>query len=377
MKLLGMVFLGGLLSVALYACASHPKEVSFNQSANFGDGEFQNEKQFTMSEAGTMVKILWRYLTEKRVDAKPVDHIPVHSVVSEQLVAENKTGVAIYRLGHSSLLLAAEGEFWLIDPVFSERASPVSWAGPKRFHKTPLTLEQLPEIKGVLISHDHYDHLDKKTIAFLKSRVENFVVPLGVGNHLREWGVADSHIYELDWWDSVSVGKLELTATPSQHFSGRGLNDRNKTLWASWVIQAPGKKIYFSGDTGYFAGFKEIGERLGPFDLTIMENGAYNENWPMVHMTPEETFQAHQDLKGKAMLPVHNGTFDLAMHPWYEPLERLNALAYAKGVPMITPEMGQRVSLDNLQVAEGNRWWREGERQFVTLGVGAELKQSL
>lgn len=324
-----------------------------------------------------MVKILWRYLTEKRVDAKPVEPIPVQTLVSEQLVADNQNGVAIYRLGHSSLMLAAEGEFWLIDPVFSERASPVSWAGPKRFHKTPIALEDLPQIKGVLISHDHYDHLDKKTIKFLKSRVESFVVPLGVGNHLREWGVADSRIHELDWWDSISVGELELTATPSQHFSGRSLNDRNKTLWASWVIQAPGKKIYFSGDTGYFSGFKEIGERLGPFDLTIMENGAYNENWPMVHMSPEETFQAHQDVKGIAMLPVHNGTFDLAMHPWYEPLERLHALAYAKGVPMITPEMGQRVPLDNLEVAEGNRWWRSKARQIATFSGKAELKQSL
>ena len=354
-----------------------PDVTSHDESSNFRDGTFQNAQSFEVSEGGTMAKILWRYLTEKRIDAMPVDPVPVHAMSLAALVETNQTGVAIYRLGHSSLLLAVEGTFWLIDPVFSERASPFSWIGPKRFHRTPLELVQLPEITGVLISHDHYDHLDKDTIRQLSHRVEHFVVPLGVGNHLREWGVDNTRIHELDWWQNVSVGEVELTATPSQHFSGRGLRDRNTTLWASWVIKTSDKAIYFGGDSGYFDGFKEIGERLGPFDLTIMENGAYDQHWSQVHMTPEETLQAHLDLKGDVMLPVHNGTFDLAMHPWYEPLERLDALAANAQVTLVTPEMGQRLALTELTTASTQRWWRTGSIAQRSIESADELKHSM
>ena len=246
-------------------------------------------------------------------------------------------------------------EIWLTDPVFSERASPVQWMGPKRFHAVPLELEGIKTIKGVVISYDHYDHLDKSTIQLLKDRVEHFIVPLGVDKHLLDWGVPKEKIHVLDWWQEITIDEIKFVATPAQHFSGRGVFDGNETLWASWVIKTSQHSLFFSGDSGYFDGFKLIGERYGPFDLTMMETGAYDKDWADIHMLPEQSVQAHIDLNGRVLMPIHNGTFDLALHPWYEPFARLSKAATSHNIEIATPIMGEEVLLNQPRVNQ--RWW--------------------
>lgn len=290
----------------------------------------------------------------KKIDKSPENPLPLRPLSKPTL--EQAEEPTLYRLGHSTVLLKLDGQYLLTDPVFSERASPVQWAGPRRFHAPPLSLEDLPPLKAVIISHDHYDHLDKNTIRALAKKVEYFVTPLGVGKHLQRWGIEKDAIIELDWWQEVELGSLTLAATPAQHFSGRGLLDRNETLWASWVIRSSDVNLFFSGDTGYFEGFKEIGERYGPFDVTMIENGAYNSAWRDIHMMPEDSIQAHLDLRGKAMLPIHNSTFDLSLHAWYEPMERVSALASQHNIELLTPVIGAPVSVLSPQPTFA--WWR-------------------
>ena len=227
-------------------------------------------------------------------------------------------------------------------------------------------MKTCPEIEAVILSHDHYDHLDKDTIIAMAPKVKHFLTPLGVGDRLIDWGIPILKIRQVDWWDEVQIGAIRLVATPAQHFSGRTLWDRNSTLWASWVLIAPDARLFFGGDSGYFDGFKAIGERFGPFDLTLLENGAYNEGWADIHMQPEQTVQAHRDLRGKQLVPIHNGTFDLSLHPWTEPLERVFALAKQQNIALSTPRIGAR--LDMLQPEGGIAWWRpaEPQRQEVT-----------
>jgi len=306
--------------------------------------------------------VMLRFMFDKPADTVPRQPIPVHSLSRAQLLAAPDR--SLYRLGHSTVLLKLNGQFWLTDPVFSERASPVQWAGPARFHAPPISIDELPPLAGVLLSHDHYDHLDYAAVLALAGKTEHFIAPLGVGQRLIEWGIPRYKVQELSWWQSTRAAGLRLTATPAQHFSGRGLFDGNSTLWASWVIEHEDIRIFFSGDSGYFDGFKEIGEKYGPFDLTMVETGAYNEQWPDVHMQPEESLQAHLDLRGKVMLPIHNGTFDLSLHAWSDPFERIAALAAERRLPLATPEIGQH--LDILQPHTNHPWWervRDSERE--------------
>ncbi len=315
----------------------------------------QNQN-FAAPAQGGLVKsltIAWRFFFDKPVNTQPAEAVPVQTLTREQLLAApNNT---VFRLGHSTVLLKLRNEFWITDPVFAERASPVQWAGPKRFHQPPISIDELPPIKAVILSHDHYDHLDHAAIMKLADKVEFFLTPLGVGDRLIDWGIAPAKVQQLDWWQSTDVDGLRFVATPAQHFSGRSLSDGNRTLWASWVILDSDLRVFFSGDSGYFDGFKRIGEKYGPFDLTLMETGAYDVNWPGVHMQPEQTLQAHIDLNGRSLLPIHNGTFDLAMHAWYEPFDRIVALAAAQGVSISTPQMGESVSI--LHAHSGQRWW--------------------
>jgi len=300
---------------------------------------------------------IWtRFLGQKPEGTVPIDPIPVRRLDRATLDALDPTAVHIIRLGHSSHLLKLRGRYWLIDPVFSERASPFSFAGPKRFHPTPLSLDELPPIEGLILSHDHYDHLDKLTIETLKQRVQRHYVPLGVGARLVGMGVPAERIEEFDWWQSHVAGDVTLTATPAQHFSGRTPWDRNSTLWASWVIASGDARIYFSGDTGYSDSFRQIGERFGEFDIALMENGAYDDHWPSLHLTPEETVQAFVDLRAKLLYLVHNSTFDLALHGWRHPMDSVLALARQKNLPLATPEIGEVLTLG--QPRENKAWWQ-------------------
>jgi L-ascorbate metabolism protein UlaG (beta-lactamase superfamily) len=322
-----------------------------NQPKKFTNTEIDHKT--SASDFYAMVKAFWN---DKRTQAVPDFDIPVMPLTANLL--EQDKSDAVFRLGHSTILLRIDLDLILLDPVFSDRASPVQWMGPKRFHQPPISIEQLPKIKAVIISHDHYDHLDKHAILELDKKVEFFITPLKVGQHLQDWGIDDSKITELAWWQSTQIDTLKITATPSQHFSGRGLFDKDETLWASWVIQGWESNVYFSGDSGYFGGFKEIGERLGPFDLTLIETGAYNELWPDIHMFPEQSLQAHIDLKGLAMMPIHNGTFDLSLHNWYEPLQKITELAAEKDVTLLTPIFGERVDLQTpIRIKTDRPWW--------------------
>ncbi len=296
------------------------------------------------------------YYFNKHPDTEPKTDIPVQPLLAEDFKPDPSAPFKFVRLGHSSLLIQLKGKNWLLDPVFSKRASPIQWAGPKRFHEPPISLEKLPKIEGIVISHNHYDHLDYGSIQKLKQRVSHFVVPLGLSSTLASWGVEPEKIIELDWWDSIKLSGIEFTSTPSQHFSGRGLFDTDKTLWSSWSIKTDDISVFFSGDSGYFNGFKSIGEKLGPFDYAFMECGAYNKLWADVHMMPEQTVQAFKDINGSKLVPIHNGTFDLSTHAWYEPLERVNALAHQEGIDIVTPEMGEVIQRNKPH--SNKQWWQ-------------------
>jgi L-ascorbate metabolism protein UlaG (beta-lactamase superfamily) len=303
---------------------------------------------------------IWtRLLLEKKQGTVPVDPVPVRTLDRAALAALDADATHIIRLGHSSHLLKLRGKWWLIDPVFGPRASPVTWAGPARFHAPPVALQDVPPIEGLILSHDHYDHLDVPTIEALKDRVKRYFVPLGVGKRLIGFGVAADRIDEMDWWEERTHDGVQLTAAPAQHFSGRTLWDRNKTLWASWFIKSGDDRVFYSGDTGYFPGFKEMGKRLGRIDIALMENGAYDSYWPTVHLSPEETVQAFQDLGAKTLYLVHNSTFDLAFHTWRDPLERVAALAEQRGLSLATPEIGEVLTLGRPRT--NKKWW-EGLR---------------
>jgi L-ascorbate metabolism protein UlaG (beta-lactamase superfamily) len=341
-------------TAVIVGCAMQTDIIEYNQSSHYIEGVFINDP-IPAPNTTTAFGFIKRYLLEAKVDAEPTQPIPLKSIRYQDVVNLADDTPAIYRLGHSSLLLKIAGKIILIDPMFSQRASPLSFIGPKRFHAVPLNIEDFAEIDAVIISHDHYDHLDKETIKKLSSKTKHFFVPLGVGGYLAEWGVASSKVNELDWWQDSYLGEIKFTATPAQHFSGRGLSDRNKTLWASWVITTQSHNIFYSGDGGYFDGFKKIGEALGPFNLAILESGAYDKNWPSVHMMPEQTIQAHKDLNADVLLPVHNSTFDLAFHPWYDPLTKLSVLAQEHDIKLATPVIGEQYRLDSKVPTQ--QWW--------------------
>ncbi|GAA4328582.1 MBL fold metallo-hydrolase [Mucilaginibacter gynuensis] len=267
-----------------------------------------------------------------------------------------ESGLRITWVGHSSLLIEIDGKRILTDPVWSDRVSFSQLMGPKRFFKPPLALSELPPLDAIIQSHDHYDHLDKSTIKFFAQKDVPFYCSVGVGQYLKKWGIDGKRITELNWGDSAMIGDdCHLTATPARHFSGRGITGRNETLWSSFVIKGTKHNIFFGADSGPFPGFKDIGDAFGPFDLTMLEIGAYGIYWPDIHMGPDNATNAHLALQGKVMMPIHWGTFNLSTHAWYEPAEWLLDFARHKDIDLFIPEPGKPT-----EVVAGykSEWWK-------------------
>ena len=332
------------------------RDKRMQNSKQYQDGKFKNPIDVALMAPGSTWKYIKKSFFTKRIDPKPIGDIPLKPVRPEDWIKVESGITQFAWLGHSSILIALDGMTLLVDPVLEKRASPFAWFGPKRFHPAPVAADGLPPIDVVLITHDHYDHLEAPTIKYLSNKAGMFLMPLGIGGLLEKWGVAPEKIVELDWWENQQVGSLTLTATPALHYARRGLFDGDKRLWCSWAIQGNTKKLYISGDSGYFDEFKNIGDKLGPFDLTFLKISSYDEMWKQIHMTPEEAIQQHQDLRAEIMVPLHWATFDLALHPWYEPIERALTAARETDVQIITPFIGQTVYLQGTQ--EMNAWWR-------------------
>jgi L-ascorbate metabolism protein UlaG (beta-lactamase superfamily) len=327
-------------------------------SPHYKDGEFVNVAPQTPGTIGGIWDVTVAQFSGDQVRVPP-SSIPVIPLLPESLKTPPEPGLRSVWIGHAGVLVEMDGFRFMVDPVFSEYASPVSFAGPKRFHPTPISLQALPRIDAVMISHDHYDHLDMETIQHLSAKGTHFFVPLGVGAHLEEWGVPEDQVSDMEWWDSRKVGEVKIICTPSRHYSGRDLFDYKESFWSSWSIVGPEHRVYYSGDTGFSDHFQQIGERFGPFDLNIIKVGAYGPgaSWLDIHMTPEQAVEAHSTLGGIRMLPVHWATFNMAHHDWDEPIIRTLKSAKERQVNVVTPRVGEVVTAE--QPFKSDHWWEE------------------
>ncbi len=325
-------------------------------SSRYIKGAFRNLAHVGPGLKGNPLPIMGEFFFGggKRVPPGP---LPVFSPLEAWTRTPDST-LRITWLGHSTVLLEIDGLRVLTDPVFGERASPFSFAGPKRFHAAPATIAQLPKLDVVLLSHNHYDHLCEESIVELAKLKVPFVTALGVGAQLQACGVLPELITELDWNEHVSLfgERIRLTATPAQHFSGRGLVDRNQTLWASWVIQTDHHKVFFSGDTGLFPELADIGRQHGPFDLVMLEVGAFHPAWGDIHLGPDNALKAHALLGSGLLFPVHWATFDLGLHPWEEPAEALYTAAQQSQARLLLPTLG--TPIEPLHQTSVDPWWR-------------------
>jgi L-ascorbate metabolism protein UlaG (beta-lactamase superfamily) len=326
-------------------------------SAQFHDGVFRNTSG-ALPMMRPSLSLMGEFFFGNKRERRPRQPLVVERP-HEAWARPPATGFRTTWLGHSTILLEMDGRRVLTDPVFGERASPLSFAGPKRFHPVPAALDELPPLDAVLLSHDHYDHLCRPTMEAIAAMGLPVVTALGVGAHLEAFGVAPERITELDWHESADLGGVRFTATPAQHFSGRGTRDRNRTLWASWVIQSERRKVFFSGDTGLTPEFEATGRAHGPFDLVMLEIGAFHEAWGTIHLGPDNALTAFGMLGGGTLLPVHWGTFDLGLHPWREPGEILVQRAAETGARVITPRLGAVVEPEHLEGPAP--WWRPTE----------------
>ncbi|MED4174862.1 MBL fold metallo-hydrolase [Halalkalibacterium halodurans] len=323
---------------------------------NYVDGTFVNLVPTTMDMGGISGGLsLLRDAISGGQDRNPDDHLPVTDINWPIINSEEDS---LTWFGHSAFLLSIDQKKILVDPMLGPVASPVPFAGSKRYSEDMLhIIDEMPPIDAVFITHDHYDHLDYPSILRLKNKVEHFFVPYGVGAHLIRWGVEEEKISELNWWDETKFKGLTIAFTPSKHFSGRGLFNRNSTLWGGWVILGNQTRFYTSGDGGYDSHFEEIGEKYGPFHITLMEGGQYDHRWDWVHMTPEEAVQAHLDVNGENMMLIHWGAFTLAYHGWTEPIERALEAAEKEDVNMLAPSIGETVILDGQYTKPESLWW--------------------
>ncbi len=354
------LLLGAFLSLTsvFYTCKSFGRKADgerlerIEHSSQWKNGQFVNPQPLV----NDLVKALWgAWNTSPYVN--PEHPIPVVNGNSENFQKLPDSGLRVTWFGHSSTFLEIDGVSILTDPIWAERTSPFDWIGPKRWYAPPIALKDLPKIDLVLISHDHYDHLDLETISKMKDWDTVFVVPLGVGANLVYWGIPESKIKEMDWWQSFRHKDVEIISTPARHASGRYLLDNDEKLWSGYALVGPKHRVYFSGDTGLFPAMKDIGNKYGPFDLTMIETGQYHEAWPDWHIGPEQALIAHQMVKGKIMLPIHWGLFALAYHSWTEPIERVLVKAKELNVSVITPKPGESAEPDLRQ--KYYRWWPE------------------
>ncbi|OSY89587.1 membrane protein [Tenacibaculum holothuriorum] len=360
----GVIIIMGLLFVNLSPQfgGKHTDEAiaRFETSQNFKKGKFTNQS-FTPTFPGfSDLGKVFKAVTKKVPNTIPSSPIKVEKVSNQEFTKPSNETKFIW-FGHSAFLLEIQGKRILIDPMLSDVPAPHPWLGGKRFTDgLPMSVEDLPSIDAVIFSHDHYDHLDYETIQKIKKRVKKYFTPLGLGTHLQAWGIDKDDIVELDWWEETQFEDLKFVATPARHFSGRGLSDSMKTLWASWIIQSETENIYFSGDSGYDTHFKKIGEKYGPFDIAFMECGQYNDDLPdsPIHMYPEQTAQAALDVKAQYTMPIHWASFKLNNHPWKEPVERLIKKAEEFNITLLTPRIGQVFTLNSLDNSSSN-WWEK------------------
>jgi L-ascorbate metabolism protein UlaG (beta-lactamase superfamily) len=357
-SILEILTLGGAMVFGLAGCDSMGKSAEgerrarMERSPQWRDGKFVNPLERTQASRISLFKEMLFGPTALK---KPAAALPIQTRRRSDF--DHPPELRTTWLGHSTLIVEIEGKRLLLDPVWGERASPVSFAGPERWYPSPLAFDELPAIDAVLISHDHYDHLDYFTVLKLAERGVKWIVPLGVGAHLESWGVQPVHITELDWWEATELSGLTITATPARHFSGRGILNQETTLWCGFALTGSQRRVYYSGDTALFDELVTIGERLGPFDLTMIEVGAYDRHWTDVHLGPEQAVRAHQLVKGRILLPVHWGLFSLAFHGWTEPMERVLAAAKDHGIPVAVLRPGE--SIVPPEVPPMNRWWPE------------------
>jgi len=320
---------------------------------NYKDGKFKNYIEPKMEIDFINGLREWFRTVPERQPQEPLPVLKMDSLDIERFTVDS---TRVTWFGHSAFLLEIDGLKILLDPMFGEVAAPHPNLGKKRYAGLPIEIEKLPKIDAVIFSHDHYDHLDYPTIKRLHSKVKKFYTPLAVGSHLKEWGVAEEKISEFNWWEETRLESLKLVCTPAQHFSGRGVFDRETTLWSSWVITGKDDNIFFSGDGGYGDHFKEIGEKYGPFDLALMECGQYNEQWHDIHMMPEETAQAAVDVNSKLFMPIHWGTFTLSFHSWKDPAERVSKKAFELGINMASPKIGEALVIEHPDYPD-EKWW--------------------
>jgi L-ascorbate metabolism protein UlaG (beta-lactamase superfamily) len=326
----------------------------YNQSEHWQENRFMNLEETSMSiRPGEIPKLISKQFTNRK-ERSPGTILPVLPLDHKKFKESN---IAFTWYGHSALLLTFNDKNLLIDPMFGPDASPIAPFAAKRFSDNTLELiDHLPKLDAVLLTHDHYDHLDLDSIKRLRDKSSTWMVSLGTARHLERWGINPETIQEFDWWDTVQFQNIHITFTPSRHFSGRGVSDRAGTLWGGWVFESEGKKIYWSGDSGYGSHFKDIGEKFGGFDLAFMECGQYNEKWHQIHMFPEESVQAAKDTYSKTAVPVHWGGFNLALHHWKDPIIRFVEEAKKHDLEIVTPRLGEVVVLNNYK---STSWWND------------------
>ena len=325
-----------------------PEVVS--RSPEWHDGKFRNPQPLHNS-----ARLMLSGALHASADTSPKEPVPTVATDPKMLMTPPASGLRVTWLGHSTTLVEIDGHRILTDPVWSDRVGPVHLIGPRPWFAPPIAMADLPPIDAVVISHDHYDHLDMKTIVAMKEWKTIFYVPVGVGANLQYWGIPAERIFERDWWDASKIGDLEIVCLPARHASGRMLVDDDAKLWAGWALLGPKNRVYYSGDTGLFPAMKDIGERFGPFDLTMIEVGQYHAAWPDWHIGPEQAVRAHAIVKGRVMLPVHWGKIALAYHGWTEPIERALAAGTASGAKMVAPKPGQSFEPSAPPAVE--HWW--------------------